>query len=252
MAPCKGPCQLLHLAVPPAARNDGWNPPFAPGQADPSRRAFRKTCFSKKRAHLSGNTPLVENPRTTHLGPFGEVIRATGPMAKLNSMRFQTATDDDETDLLYYGYRYYNPSTGRWPSRDPRADLTARPSLPLPSFAYSETDFVGDDDETDGNDDTMAIIKPAYRFVDNNPINSVNVLGGDIYLQRGNKSITLNRWLHLAFCVDTWGCTLNGWQKDGKACFSFAMTGLGETLPSNKWLGWTEFNAGGPFERADL
>ena len=27
--------------------------------------------------------------------------------------------EDDETDLLYYGYRYYNPSTGRWPNRDP-------------------------------------------------------------------------------------------------------------------------------------
>ena len=26
---------------------------------------------------------------------------------------------DDETDLIYYGYRYYNPSTGRWPNRDP-------------------------------------------------------------------------------------------------------------------------------------
>jgi RHS repeat-associated protein len=26
---------------------------------------------------------------------------------------------DEETDLLYYGYRYYNASTGRWLSRDP-------------------------------------------------------------------------------------------------------------------------------------
>jgi RHS repeat-associated protein len=26
---------------------------------------------------------------------------------------------DDETDLLYYGYRYYNASTGRWITRDP-------------------------------------------------------------------------------------------------------------------------------------
>jgi RHS repeat-associated protein len=52
-------------------------------------------------------------------GPFGEVIRATGPMAKLNPFRFSTKYDDDETDQLYYGYRYYNPSTGRWLSRDP-------------------------------------------------------------------------------------------------------------------------------------
>jgi RHS repeat-associated protein len=52
-------------------------------------------------------------------GPFGEVIRATGPMAKANPVRFSTKYQDDETDLLYYGYRYYNASTGRWPSRDP-------------------------------------------------------------------------------------------------------------------------------------
>jgi RHS repeat-associated protein len=52
-------------------------------------------------------------------GPFGELIRATGPMAKLNVFRFSTKYQDDETGFLYYGYRYYNPSTGRWLSRDP-------------------------------------------------------------------------------------------------------------------------------------
>ena len=29
---------------------------------------------------------------------------------------------DDETDLVYYGYRYYNPSAGRWLSRDPMGE----------------------------------------------------------------------------------------------------------------------------------
>ena len=56
---------------------------------------------------------------TYEYGPFGEVIRATGPMAKVNPFRFSTKYQDDETDLLYYGQRYYNPSTGRWPNRDP-------------------------------------------------------------------------------------------------------------------------------------
>lgn len=55
-------------------------------------------------------------------GPFGEVIRATGPMAKANPFRFSTKYQDDESDLLYYGYRYYNASTGRWISRDPLGD----------------------------------------------------------------------------------------------------------------------------------
>jgi RHS repeat-associated protein len=52
-------------------------------------------------------------------GPFGEVIRCTGPMAKANPIRFSTKYDDDETGLCYYGYRYYGPGTGRWLSRDP-------------------------------------------------------------------------------------------------------------------------------------
>ena len=40
-------------------------------------------------------------------------------MAKANPFRFSTKYQDDETDLLYYGYRYYNASTGRWMSCDP-------------------------------------------------------------------------------------------------------------------------------------
>jgi len=52
-------------------------------------------------------------------GPFGEVIRQTGPMAKVNPFRFSSKYQDEESDLLYYGYRYYKASTGTWPSRDP-------------------------------------------------------------------------------------------------------------------------------------
>jgi RHS repeat-associated protein len=52
-------------------------------------------------------------------GPFGELIRATGPMAKANPFRFSTKFCDDESGLVYYGYRYYSPSMGRWISRDP-------------------------------------------------------------------------------------------------------------------------------------
>ena len=85
-------------------------------------RAFRKNRCSGKRTHLVQNTPLPAKSRTTNLGPFGELIRATGPMAKLNPFRFSTKYQDDETDLIYYGYRYYNASIGRWLSRDPLAE----------------------------------------------------------------------------------------------------------------------------------
>jgi RHS repeat-associated protein len=52
-------------------------------------------------------------------GPFGEIIRSTGTIAKANALRFSTKYQDDETDLLYYGYRFYNGGVGKWASRDP-------------------------------------------------------------------------------------------------------------------------------------
>jgi RHS repeat-associated protein len=52
-------------------------------------------------------------------GPFGEVIRLSGSLAKANPFRFSTKYQEDESDLLYYGYRYYKASTGMWVSRDP-------------------------------------------------------------------------------------------------------------------------------------
>jgi RHS repeat-associated protein len=55
-------------------------------------------------------------------GPFGEVIRATGPLALVNPFGFSTKFSDSETGLLNYGYRYYNPSAGRWLSRDPAGE----------------------------------------------------------------------------------------------------------------------------------
>jgi RHS repeat-associated protein len=56
-------------------------------------------------------------------GPFGEAIRATGPMARKNPFRFSTKYTDNETGLIYYGYRYYDPVTGRWPNRDPIGEM---------------------------------------------------------------------------------------------------------------------------------
>jgi RHS repeat-associated protein len=52
-------------------------------------------------------------------GPFGELIRAAGPMAKANPFRFSTKYQDPLTGYLYYGFRWYDPSTGRWLGRDP-------------------------------------------------------------------------------------------------------------------------------------
>ncbi len=68
------------------------------------------------------------NCATYEYGPFGEAIRATGPMAHANPFRFSTKYQDHDIDVLYYGYRYYSPASGRWISRDPAAE---RDSLSL-------------------------------------------------------------------------------------------------------------------------
>ena len=55
--------------------------------------------------------------------PFGQTIRLSGPMAKDNPWRFSTKRVDNETDLVWYEYRAYNPSTGRWLCRDQVAEV---------------------------------------------------------------------------------------------------------------------------------
>ncbi len=50
---------------------------------------------------------------------FGNTIYEDGDMAEVFPHRFSTKYYDAETDLYYYGYRYYSPSLGRWISRDP-------------------------------------------------------------------------------------------------------------------------------------
>ncbi|NLH72946.1 MAG: RHS repeat-associated core domain-containing protein [Verrucomicrobia bacterium] len=56
-------------------------------------------------------------------GPFGEPIRISGAISILNPIRFSSKYTDDQSGLVYYGYRYYNPSTGRWINRDPIGEL---------------------------------------------------------------------------------------------------------------------------------
>jgi RHS repeat-associated protein len=51
---------------------------------------------------------------------FGNTLNAAGPEAWGNPFRFNTKYHDDETGLVYYGYRYYSTTLGRWINRDPQ------------------------------------------------------------------------------------------------------------------------------------
>jgi RHS repeat-associated protein len=124
------------------------------------RPGFRKPCRSRFRSHPLQSQPLPRNLRTCFEGPFGEVIRATGPMAKANPFRFSTKYQDDETDLLYYGRRYYSPSTGRWLSKDP-IEESGEPNL--------------------------------YGFVGNQPINKIDRDGRATFPQRASFDVNIRK-----------------------------------------------------------
>jgi len=68
------------------------------------------------------DTTTGQAAATYDYGPFGELLRQSGDYAMLNPYRFSTKYTDDETGLLDYGLRYYDPATGRWLNRDPIAE----------------------------------------------------------------------------------------------------------------------------------
>jgi RHS repeat-associated protein len=98
-------------------------------------------------------------------GPFAEPLVVTGPLGKLNPFRFSTKYTDEETDLLYYGYRYYSVSAGRWLSREPLGDDSF-----LTSYSESRS-------RTERWRLLRQALQPTYGFVQNNPIAGKDILG---------------------------------------------------------------------------
>jgi len=90
---------------------------------------------------------------------FGEPIRITGVMARNNPFRFSTKYADDESDLLYYGYRYYKQSTGTWLNKDPFGEPGAM-LLQQPRSNFNSG-------------------PNPYDYVDNNSINLIDPFGLD-------------------------------------------------------------------------
>jgi RHS repeat-associated protein len=86
--------------------------------SQPLAAGFRNPCRSRFHSHPLQSQPLLGKARTCLEGPFGELLRATGPMAKANPFRFSTKYQDEESDLICYGERYYGTSSGRWLSHD--------------------------------------------------------------------------------------------------------------------------------------
>ena len=92
--------------------------------------------------------------------PFGVVTNSAGDYAAANPFRWSTKFTDDETGLVYYGFRYYDPGSGRWMSRDP----------------------IGEDGGVNLN-----------AFVENDPSNATDDLGLVLYAVGGTNSAKDNK-----------------------------------------------------------
>jgi RHS repeat-associated protein len=54
--------------------------------------------------------------------PYGNQLAATGPLAEANLYRFSSKEWHPQSGLVYYGYRFYDPSLQRWGNRDPLSE----------------------------------------------------------------------------------------------------------------------------------
>jgi len=67
---------------------------------------------------LQGNTVRLINPTETqdyHYNAYSE----ENPTSNLTPWRYSSKRHDPETNLIYFGHRYYNPETGRFLTPDP-------------------------------------------------------------------------------------------------------------------------------------
>lgn len=106
----------------------------------------------------NGNVAAILNADTGALAaayeysPFGELLRSDAPDPTMadQPFRFSTKYYDQETRLLYYGHRYYDPRNGRFVGRDP---IEEKGGLHLYAFCSNDAidhwDFLGNDEYDD-------------------------------------------------------------------------------------------------------
>ena len=106
--------------------------------------------------------------------PFGQTLMADGALARQQPFRFSTKFHDEETRTVYYGYRDYDPETGRWLNRDPLGE----PGFELLTGASQPTRAEEENDDAEGdNSFTPSENLNLYRFVSNDPISAFDALG---------------------------------------------------------------------------
>lgn len=95
--------------------------------------------------------------------PYGELLRATGPMARQNAFRLSTKFWDDESGSVCYGFRCYCPTLGRWISRD---SLEEQGGLNLyVAFLNSPINLIDSDGRSIIKSQVAAIISAAAQYL---------------------------------------------------------------------------------------
>lgn len=128
-------------------------------------------------------------------GPFGEPLRATGPLARQNPFRFSTKFTDEETGLLYYGFRYYQPATGRWLGRDPIEELGG-----LNLYGFTENDPLSAFDILGKKTEMIKVLGANWKFKSNKLLPPKKKIRGNV-----TGTTTYGRYPLDAFVSDS-GC----------------------------------------------
>ena len=108
--------------------------------------------------------PRRKNP-SSYFYDATTVAATSGSPASTYAQRRITQHHKAKTGLYYYGYRYYDPVTGRWPSRDPLGDE---------AFLLS---FTKGKNEEEVEAYRVETYNNLYAFVKNTPITSQDYKG---------------------------------------------------------------------------
>ena len=70
--------------------------------------------------------------------PFGRTLGSSGSLVGANTMRFSSKPVMGSSELYYYGYRFYDPSSQRWLNRDPLGEVDG-----ANEYQWLENDSIG-------------------------------------------------------------------------------------------------------------
>lgn len=68
------------------------------------------------------NTSDASDVMYTEYGPFGDILRDEDRSLEVNEIRYSSKYFDSETELSYFGLRYYDAAQGRFINRDPLSE----------------------------------------------------------------------------------------------------------------------------------